>query len=469
MGGIYLEMTDAGGNVRKVGQAEAVGFGKETLLLSPNINNDHDAFVAALYGTDPRDLLERNTATARATVIVRCKNNKGDEQNDNPVVVHLRKLSLRSIKEVIHDPLRLGRDYRTNHHSSCYDKDATTQNLQKQQLLGQGTFGQVWLCREPKKNIPYALKIQYKRELIEQHQAEGVVREMRILEKMNHPFVMGLVNAEQDETCLYMAMQLIQGGELKQRMRSEDANERDFRPHLSESDSKFYAACMLEGLSYMHRRNFVYRDLKGENVLLDRDGYCVIVDLGFAKYVPDKTFTFCGTPIFIAPEVVMNRGHDKSADLWSLGVMIYEMLYGTNPFFDYDDPYIDQRTLFKRIVRADFQAPRKQSAIDADSIVSDDAKDLILKLLVVDVRKRLGCSTARGDLDIRNHPWFSNNEGDGDGIDFGKLYRKEITAPWVPELTDPFDGTNFCPTKERRKRGMKKLSSKEQRLFENFC
>ena len=148
--------------------------------------------------------------------------------------------------------------------------------------------------------------------------------------------------------------------------------------------------------------------------------------------------------------------------------MIYEMLFGTNPFFDYDDPFIDQHTLFKRIVKADFQTPRKQSAIDAYDTTSDDAKDLITRLLVVDVRKRLGCSTARGDLDIRNHPWFSNNE-DGNGIDFGKLYRKEITAPWVPELSDPFDGTNFCPTIERDKRGMKKLNSQEQKLFENFC
>merc|ERR1712161_116054 len=159
---------------------------------------------------------------------------------------------------------------------------------------GQGAFGQVFLCREPKSDSPYALKIQYKRELIEQHQADGVIKEKQIMEKMNNPFVMGLVNSQQDKPCLYMMMELIQGGELRDQMRDDHD---PTKPHLTESASKFYAACMVEGLSYMHRRDYVYRDLKGE---------CVIIDIGFAKYVPDKTFTFCGSPVFIAPEVVLN-------------------------------------------------------------------------------------------------------------------------------------------------------------------
>ena len=166
-----------------------------------------------------------------------------------------------------------------------------------------------------------------------------------------------------------------------------------------------------------------------------------------------------------APEIVLNKGHDKSADIWSLGVMIYEMLFGTNPFFDYDDPTIDQRTLFKRIVKGQFQRPRKQSSIDAYTRVSDDAKDLIKKMLVVDVNRRLGCM-ANADLDIRNHPWFANKDT---GIDFGKLYRKEITAPWVPEIKNAFDGTNFEAKREEDKSGLKELTAREQEQFEKFC
>ena len=136
---------------------------------------------------------------------------------------------------------------------------------------------QVWLTSHQKTDRVYAMKIQYKRELIEYGQAEGVLREKQVMERMNHPFVMSLINAQQDTTCLYMMMNLLQGGELCSVMRTSK------RAFLPETSAKFYAAGILEGLSYMHRRYFVYRDLKGENVLLDKDGYCVIVDLGFGK------------------------------------------------------------------------------------------------------------------------------------------------------------------------------------------
>lgn len=452
----WIQLSNKDGVTKDIGPSEGFGFGGETLILS-NIDNEKSA---ASYGkthglvhldseravlTAKHMLVHEQTVTAQSTATA---------MGSKPV--KLRKLAIDDIVSVIHDILRLGKDYRKNR---AFNADVTKETLEKKRLLGQGTFGQVWLCREPKSDGPYALKIQYKRELIEQHQADGVIKEKRIMEKMNHPFVMGLVNSQQDKLCLYMMMSLVQGGELRNRMRNDDY------PYLKESSGKFYAACMLEGLSYMHRRDYVYRDLKGENVLLDSEGYCVIIDLGFAKFVPDKTFTFCGTPIFIAPEVVLNKGHDKSADIWSLGVMIYEMLFGTNPFFDYDDPTIDQRTLFKRIVKGQFQRPRKQSAIDAYQKVSDDAKDLIKKMLVVDVKKRLGC-LARADLDIRDHPWFSNPET---GIDFGKLYRKEMTAPWIPTVTSPFDGSNFSERKLHDKSKLKPLTEKEQKQFDKFC
>eukprot|EP00534_Pseudo-nitzschia_fraudulenta_P000339 CAMPEP_0201119968 /NCGR_PEP_ID=MMETSP0850-20130426/4059_1 /ASSEMBLY_ACC=CAM_ASM_000622 /TAXON_ID=183588 /ORGANISM="Pseudo-nitzschia fraudulenta, Strain WWA7" /LENGTH=811 /DNA_ID=CAMNT_0047385893 /DNA_START=115 /DNA_END=2550 /DNA_ORIENTATION=+ len=450
----YLETTYPDGSTRKIAQSEVFGFGKHALILL-NVEEGNDA--AALYGKEHalvnlgtkeeierarKNIKERNVVIAQTTVKA-----VGTE------TLHLRKLLLSDLLEIIHDPLRLGKDYE---HNRSYDMTVTKSSLEKKRLLGQGTFGEVWLCKQATRNQPYALKVQYKRDLIDQNQAAGVIRETRIMEKMNHPFVMGLINAQQDPTRLYMVMHLVQGGELRQQMRN------DSRACLSEDAARFYAACMLEGLSYMHRRDYVYRDLKGENVLLDKDGYCVIVDLGFAKHVPDKTFTFCGTPIFIAPEVVQNIGHDKSADIWSLGVMIYEMLFGTNPFFDYNDPTIDQPKLFNRIVRGSFQPPVQKASIEAFENVSDDAKDLIERMLVVNPKKRLGCM-ADADLDIRNHPWFANN------IDFHELYSKQIPAPWVPELDDPFDGKNFEAKTARSKSGLQKLMEWEQELFEDFC
>jgi protein kinase A len=156
-----------------------------------------------------------------------------------------------------------------------------------------------------------------------------------------------------------------------------------------------------------------------------------------------------------APEIVLNKGHDKSADIWSLGVLIYEMMFGTNPFFDYDDPNIDQKTLFKRIIQGKFTYPKNGAR------VSKEAKDLIEKMLVVDVQNRLGCM-AGGDLDLREHPWFSV-------IDFGKLYRKEIKAPWVPNITSPFDAANFEEWDEQEKKNLKPLTEKEQQHFKKFC
>ena len=157
-----------------------------------------------------------------------------------------------------------------------------------------------------------------------------------------------------------------------------------------------------------------------------------------------------------APEIVLNKGHDKSADIWSLGVLIYEMLYGTNPFFDYDDPNVDQKTLFKRIISGKFHFPKHTKAH-----VSDEAKDLIQKMLVVDVHSRLGC-LARADLDLRDHSWFSD-------INWGGLYRKEINAPWVPTIKSPFDGENFASWEEQDKRNLKPLSNKENQQFQKFC
>ena len=192
----------------------------------------------------------------------------------------LGRLSLKSIASVIYDVSRLGQ------RGSVLDPTITKDTLEMRRILGAGTFGQVWLTRHKLTDNAYALKVQFKRELVDSEQAKGVTNEKNIMARMNHPFIMSIVNAHQDDTCVYMVLDLLQGGELRSVMHTAKS------PFLSEWRSRFYAAGILEGLSYMHRRSFVYRDLKGENVLLDSDGYCVIVDLGFGK-LP------CGVDVFI--------------------------------------------------------------------------------------------------------------------------------------------------------------------------
>ena len=188
---------------------------------------------------------------------------------------------------------------------SSLDRSIDLSRLKKHRILGAGTFGQVWLTTDKQTKKVYAMKIQSKRVIVSHEQYDGVVREKNIMAQINHPFVIKLVNAFQDPTFLYMVLEMYQGGELFSIIH-QGADK-----GIPTSHGIFYGACILEGLDYMHERKILYRDLKPENVLLGTDGYCVIVDLGFAKVVADKTFTLCGTPLYIAPEVLLQRGHDK--------------------------------------------------------------------------------------------------------------------------------------------------------------
>ena len=297
--------------------------------------------------------------------------------------------------------------------------DIRMKDLVKFRILGVGTFGKVWLVSHKRTGTPYALKQLGKREVIGHHQVEGVMREKNLMAAIKHPFVVELVTTFQDERNLYMLIGLVQGGELFSIVHTE------VRDGIPNGNSRFYAACILESLAALHRRDICYRDLKPENVLIDRRGYCVLVDLGFAKVVVDKTFTLCGTPEYLAPEIILSKGHDKGADYWAFGVLIYEMLVGYSPFYSHD---MDQVGLFKRIVGAKYAFPQ-------GGIVQDVAKHLIHRLLQRRQADRLGC-LSRGDQDIRDHKWFHI-------INTQKLLNRQIPPPWIPRLKDPLDATHF--------------------------
>jgi Protein kinase domain len=252
-----VELTSKTGATKSLGVGEIFGFGGETLILTNKLKKQQQE--EGKISTGQADEIGAKALTTQAAIHMAEKNLK----NDSVVAQHscivsedleVRVLTLKDISAVLYDPLRLGKDYRK---ASNMNPNLTKEKLERIRLLGAGTFGQVWLTRDTVTDGAYALKIQYKRELIDYNQADGVIREKRVMERMHHPFVMSIVNAQQDSTCLYMVMELIQGGELRSQMRDEK------KPYLSEKAAKFYASCMLEGLSYMHRRYFVYRDLKG--------------------------------------------------------------------------------------------------------------------------------------------------------------------------------------------------------------
>ena len=290
-------------------------------------------------------------------------------------------------------------------------------DFDEMKVLGKGSFGKVLLVRYKKNQKLYAMKILKKAVIMKNNEEIHTKTERKILAKINHPFIVSLYFAFQDEKKLYLITEFMQGGELFYHLHRER--------FFSNERTQFYAAEIVLALDHLHKNNCIYRDLKPENVLLDKDGHIKLADFGLSKIMLEKNkakaFTLCGTPDYLAPEILEDKGYDKTVDWWSLGALIYEMLVGYSPF--------------KMKKGEQLNIEKYKKPVPLYNHFTPEAKMIITDLLVVEPSKRLGYGS-NGTENIKKHPFFKD-------INWEELYNKKVEPEFVPKIFNELDLGNF--------------------------
>jgi serum/glucocorticoid-regulated kinase 2 len=285
-------------------------------------------------------------------------------------------------------------------------------------VVGKGSFGKVMQVRKKDTNRIYALKTIRKAKIISRSEVTHTLAERSVLAQINNPFIVPLKFTFQSPEKLYFVLAFVNGGELFHHL----TNERRFDINRS----RFYTAELLCALECLHGFNVIYRDLKPENILLDYQGHIALCDFGLCKLQmkdEDRTNTFCGTPEYLAPELLLGQGYNKTVDWWTLGVLLYEMLTGLPPFYDENT-----NEMYRKILSQPLDFP-------GNDIVPPAAKDLLTKLLNRNPAERLG---ANGSAEIKSHPFFH-------AIDWRKLLQRKYEPTFKPNVTNALDTANFDP------------------------
>ena len=317
-------------------------------------------------------------------------------------------------------------------------KDVKLEDFKVLKVIGRGSFGKVCLVEYIPTHETYAMKSLKKDLLIEQEQIENTLLEKEILQTIDYPLLCGLVFCFQTEERIYFVMPFLSGGELFQHLRK-------FRT-FDEEKVRFYGAQIALALEYLHSKGIVYRDLKPENILMDEDGYLKLADFGMAKKLKDdeKAMSFCGTPEYLAPEIITMEGHDKNADWWSFGILLFEMLCGLPPFYVEN---LDK--MYDMIKNNPVKFPKRIT-------LSEDAKDVIRKLLEKNPKKRLGAQN--GIEEIKKQPFFAS-------LDFDAIVEKKIKAPFIPELANDTDVQYFDEEFTNEEVGMSYIPKKNMEVI----
>ncbi|XP_029017132.3 serine/threonine-protein kinase N2-like isoform X2 [Betta splendens] len=285
-------------------------------------------------------------------------------------------------------------------------------------VLGRGHFGKVLLAEFRQTGKLYAIKALKKTDIVSRDEVDSLMSEKRIFEMINasrHPFLVNLHGCFQTSEHVCFVMEYLPGGDLMIHIHNDA---------FSEAQTRFYSACVLLGLEFLHLNRIIYRDLKLDNLLMDADGFVKITDFGLCKEGMghgDHTSTFCGTPEFLAPEVLTDDTYTRAVDWWGMGVLIYEMLVGESPF-----PGEDEEEVFDSIVNDDVQYP---------ACLPPDAICIIQKLLKKNPLKRLG-SGEKDANEVKGEKFFET-------IDWEALLAKKVRPPFLPSIKESVDVSNF--------------------------
>lgn len=339
--------------------------------------------------------------------------------------------------------------------SSSGKPKTTLENFEFLKVLGRGTFGKVILCRDKRTSEFYALKVLKKSVIIETNEVTHTLTERRVMGRTRHPFLISLRCSFQTPNNLCYVMEYANGGDLFYHLSTSR--------FFTEDRTRFYAAEVVEAIGYLHGYGIIYRDVKLENILLDKDGHVKVADFGLCK--EDITYgtttkTFCGTPEYIAPEILEDQDYGAAVDWWGLGIVIYEMLCGRLPFYKQN-----HEELFMTILSETVKYP---------STLSSNAVDLLKGLLEKDPAQRLGAGPSDAD-ELKDHAFFAP-------IDWRELLERKIEPPFKPEVTSATDTRYFdqeftgesvelTPPKKSSYLGSQQLDNiaEEDELFSDFC
>jgi len=285
----------------------------------------------------------------------------------------------------------------------------------KLKVIGRGSFGKVFKVQKKDTNEVFAMKVLNKADVAERNEVTHARAENSILRKLNCPFLVHMHYAFQTSDKLFFVMDYVNGGELFFHLQKEGK--------FSEDRVRFYVAEIVIGLEYLHSMGIIYRDLKPENLLLSAAGHIIMTDFGISKEglscTDDRTSTFCGTPEYLAPEVLKQEQYSKAVDWWSLGTLMFEMLSGLPPFYTED-----VQNMYFNIINTKLSMPKG---------TSDATQSLLSGFLEKDPNDRLS-----DPLKIKSHPFFA-------GIDWEKLYNKSIAPPYIPPVKDKMDDSQISP------------------------